>query len=127
MAKFKVKKIAVVANNEVNNEVATIVANEIVNNVIPEVSEVINSEVPEVSEVVDSVKTTKNILIVDESTLFSSYSSNISTLLLKEKIIFNLEILCSEYLSIPSSKDLELQALPSKNQIVNKAKKICQI
>ena len=54
MAKFKVKKIAVVANNEVNNEVATIVANEIVNNVIPEVSEVINSEVPEVSEVVDS-------------------------------------------------------------------------
>lgn len=52
MAKFKVKKIAVVAN-DVNNEVATIVANEIVS-VIPEVSEVVpNSDIPVINSEID--------------------------------------------------------------------------
>ena len=49
MAKFKVKKIAVVAN-DVNNEIATVVANEIVNS---ELTEVINSEVVPESEIDD--------------------------------------------------------------------------
>jgi len=60
MAKFKVKKIAVVsdvnnvvANNDIVNEVATTVANEIVNSEIVPVPEVINSEIPVDSEIDD--------------------------------------------------------------------------
>jgi 2-oxoisovalerate dehydrogenase E1 component len=81
----------------------------------------------DISEIIESIKTTKNILFVDESTLLSSYSSNIASLLLKENLLFNYDIVCTESISIPSSQELELQALPSKHQIINKAKKVCQI
>jgi 2-oxoisovalerate dehydrogenase E1 component len=81
----------------------------------------------DISEIIDSVKITQNVLFVDESTFLSSYSSNTASLLLKENIKFKYDIVCTETVSIPSSQQLELQVLPSKNKIINKAKKLCQI
>jgi 2-oxoisovalerate dehydrogenase E1 component len=81
----------------------------------------------DISEIIDSVKVTKNVLFVDESTFLSSFTSNTVSLLLKENIKFKYDNVCTETTSIPSSQQLELQVLPSKTNIINRAIKLCQI
>lgn len=81
----------------------------------------------DITEIIESVKKTKKVLFVDESTYLSSYSANLSSMLSKEGIDFDFDIVSTETQSIPSSQELELQVLPSKNKIINKAIKLCQI
>ena len=77
----------------------------------------------DVENIKKSVEKTGVLIVVDEDYMQFGLSGEISALLLEESLSFKYGRVCTEN-TIPYSIDLELQALPNTERIVNKALKL---
>jgi 2-oxoisovalerate dehydrogenase E1 component len=83
-------------------------------------TELSNVNIPDLKK---SVQKTKKILIIEEGNSFASYSSEVSACLSENNVLDFQLFRISNNGIVPSSRDLELNVLPSSNKILELIKK----